>query len=255
MIQSLVRMRERGAREQSTWTCFLRNRAEFDFISRLANIRRADELMVIAVLGCSTGAEAFSTAWASRQSPAKVEIHASDIDRKVVEFARAGLYPIEARELVGLSQSEIGELLEPAGVSGLKVKEQWRRLIDWSVLDACDDAVATSARNHYDVILANRFLCHMQKDDARRGLRNIARMVKPGGILLVSGVDVDVRAEVTRELGFEPIDEEIEALHDGNVALIEAWPLEYYGLEPIDRGFSDWRYRYGVAFRKPTRTV
>jgi 2-polyprenyl-3-methyl-5-hydroxy-6-metoxy-1,4-benzoquinol methylase len=44
-----------------------------------------------------------------------------------------------------------------------------------------------------DIVIANRFLCHMDPAAADRCLRNIARLVKPGGYMFVSAVDLDVR--------------------------------------------------------------
>ena len=40
-----------------------------------------------------------------------------------------------------------------------------------------------------DIVVANRFLCHMEPVAAGTCLRNIARLVKPGGYFFVSGID------------------------------------------------------------------
>jgi len=52
-----------------------------------------------------------------------------------------------------------------------------------------------------DIVVANRFLCHMDPGDAERCLRNVARLVCPGGHLFVSGIDLDVRRVLSRLLG------------------------------------------------------
>lgn len=52
-----------------------------------------------------------------------------------------------------------------------------------------------------DIVVANRFLCHIQPEEAEACLRNVARLVKPGGYLFVSGVDLGVRTKVARDLG------------------------------------------------------
>ena len=60
-------------------------------------------------------------------------------------------------------------------------------------------------------------------------MRNIARVVKPGGYLFVSGVDVDVRTKVARDLGWEPVPDLLREVHEGDVTLKEGWPLHWWG--------------------------
>jgi len=54
-------------------------------------------------------------------------------------------------------------------------------------------------------MVANWFLCHMHPEEAEECLRNLARLVKPGGYLFVSGVDLSVRSKVARDLGERPV--------------------------------------------------
>jgi hypothetical protein len=58
-------------------------------------------------------------------------------------------------------------------------------------------------------------LCHMEPSEAENCLRNIAGIVKPGGYLFVSGIDLDVRAKVARDLRWQPVPELIEEIHEG----------------------------------------
>jgi hypothetical protein len=100
-----------------------------------------------------------------------------------------------------------------------------------------------------DIVVANRFLCHLQPDVAVRSLRAVARFVTPGGYLFVSGVDLDVRARVARELGWTPVTERLEEVHEGDPSLRAGWPLRYWGLEPLDRTRHDFALRYAAAFQ------
>jgi hypothetical protein len=51
---------------------------------------------------------------------------------------------------------------------------------------------------------------------AGRGLRNISRLVTPHRCLFVSGVDLEARPTVSDELGWKPMEELLEEIHDGN---------------------------------------
>src|SRR4051812_9949355 len=72
-----------------------------------------------------------------------------------------------------------------------------------------------------------------------------------GGYLFVSGVDLDVRTRVALDLGWEPVDDALEELHEGDPSLPEAWPARYYGLEPLDKKRPDWKVRYASVFKLP----
>ena len=77
----------------------------------------------------------------------------------------------------------------------------------------------------------------------------MARFVAPGGYLFVSGVDLDVRTKVANELGWKPISDLLEEIHEGDPSLRTAWPHRYWGLEPLERSRSDWNIRYASVFQ------
>lgn len=83
--------------------------------------------------------------------------------------------------------------------------------------------------------VASNFLCHMSPADAETCLRNLAGIVRPGGCLFVTGVNLDVRAKVAGELGWRPVLELIEEIHEGDPATHEDWPCKWWGLEPHDQ--------------------
>jgi hypothetical protein len=100
-----------------------------------------------------------------------------------------------------------------------------------------------------DVVVANRFLCHMESAAAEMCLRNIARLVKPGGYLFVSGVDLDVRTRVAREMGWKPVMDLIKEIHEGDPSSRDGWPVDYTGLEPFRDDRPDWKIRYSAVFQ------
>jgi hypothetical protein len=100
-----------------------------------------------------------------------------------------------------------------------------------------------------DMVIANRFLCHMAPPEAETCLRNIAHLVNPGGYLFVSGVDLDLRTRLASELGWTPVPYLLEEIHDGDPSVRRDWPWKYWGLEPLDAKRPDWRVRYASVFR------
>ena len=155
-----------------------------------------------------------------------------------------------------MSKDEIGATFECEGEEA-RVRRQYREGITWHVGDAGDTKLV-DVFGLQDIVVANRFLCHMQPEQAETCLRNLSYLVKPGGYLFVSGVDLGVRSKVARELGWTPVTELIHEIHEGDPSLRRDWPLQYWGLEPFDRRRSDWNIRYASVFQlgaKPSRAT
>ena len=128
-----------------------------------------------------------------------------------------------------------------------KVKSWLREGITWHLADA--DPKLIKILGPQDMVVASNFLCHMAPADAEKCLGNIARLVNAGGYLFVSGVDLDVRTKIALDLGWEPLEELIEEIHDGDRSVRADWPWQWWGLEPLNRSRHDWKARYAAAFR------
>ncbi len=87
LLHSLARTQ--GLRSQAFSTFFLRNRPELELITSLLKNKARGETLKVAVLGCSTGAEAYSVAWTikSARPDLTLSLQAVDISRQAVEFA------------------------------------------------------------------------------------------------------------------------------------------------------------------------
>jgi chemotaxis methyl-accepting protein methylase len=209
----------------------------------------------MAVVGCSNGAEVYSimSAIRSTQPDLKVTMHAMDISREVVDAAREGVYALGFSELVNeailerMTEDEIRKMFDTDGHQ-LSVKSWIKEGIVWAVGDA-EDPQLVDILGYQDFVVANRFLCHMEPVDAERCLRNIARLVDAGGYLFVSGIDLDVRTKVAKDLGWKPVGDLLEEIHDGDPSLKLGWPWKYWGLEALDKRRHDWRVRYASVFQ------
>jgi hypothetical protein len=50
-------------------------------------------------------------------------------------------------------------------------------------------------------------------------------------------------------MGWQPVRESIREIHGGDESLRSAWPLQYWGLEPLDDTLPEWEMRYASVFR------
>jgi chemotaxis methyl-accepting protein methylase len=253
LLHSFVR--HRAERSQYHATFFLRNRAELRLISALVNRTATERTVKLAVLGCSNGAEVYSILWTLRSSQPDLLIttEAIDICDAIVNIAKQGRYSLIRPELMDTPifdrlTSEEMEAIFDKDEDNVTVKPWIRVGINWRVADVCAPAF-TALLSRQDIVVANRFLCHMTSGKAERCLRNMSKVVSPGGYLFVSGVDLDVRTRIARELGWQPLFDLVEEIHDGDQSLREGWPCHYWGLEPLDKRRSDWRLRYAAAFQ------
>jgi chemotaxis methyl-accepting protein methylase len=253
LLHKVARMQ--GNRAQAFATLFLRNRPELEMIRRIVERKKNGAQLAVTVLGCSTGAEAYSIAWRIRsvRPDLKLTLHAIDISRQAVEFAKCGAYSLADSQLSGtqifetVTVVEMEELFQTSG-DLVTVKPWIKEGIEWHVGDVGDQEVIRRL-GPQDIVVANNFLCHMEPPDAERCLRNIARLVSPHAYLFVSGIDLDVRTNVARDLGWEPLQELLEEIHDGDTYLRRYWPCLYAGLEPLDRRRPDWKIRYAAGFQ------
>jgi chemotaxis methyl-accepting protein methylase len=242
-------------RAQAFSTYFLRNRAELELIRRLLDQKSKGDTLRVSVLGCSTGPEAYSVAWRIRSArpDLKLVLHAVDISRQAVEFAERGAYSLATPQLAdtatcsAMTAAEMADMFQRDG-DVMTVKSWIREGINWQVGDAGDSIIVDDLGSQ-DMVVANNFLCHMDAPEAERCLRNIAKLVSPYGYLFVSGIDLDVRTKVASDMGWEPVQELLTEVHEGDRALGSRWPCHYAALEPLNKRRPDWKLRYSAAFR------
>jgi SAM-dependent methyltransferase len=252
-LHTLVCLRAR--RQQSFGTFFLRNRPALELMRRLVRQRDHGSTVRIAVLGCSIGAEVYSILWTIRSArpDLNVLLDAVDISKEILNFAEKGIYTPDSSQLVGasiferLTEAEMAEMFEWEGDQAT-VKSWLREGITWHLRDVADPELM-NILGPQDMVVASNFLCHMPRADAEKCLRNVARLVSPGGYLFVSGVDLDVRTKVALDLDWQPVSELIKEIHNGDPSLRADWPWQWWGLEPLNRRRHDWQTRYAASFR------
>jgi chemotaxis methyl-accepting protein methylase len=223
----------------------------------LASRRAIGSTFKLALLGCSNGAELYSVLWTIRSSRPDLNVisHAVDISKEILELAQTGVYSLRTPQLVEepifarMHADEIKEMLDvDCDRDEAKIKSWIKEGISWHLGDVGSPTIL-GLLGSQDMVVANNFLCHMVPTNAEACLRNIARLVTPGGHLIVSGIDLDIRANVAQDLGWKPVLDFVEAIHDGDPSVRNDWPWQYWGLEPLDKRRPDWRVRYASAFQ------
>src|SRR2546425_1501530 len=194
----------RTTRKQYVATFFLRNRPELELMRRLLDHKGDGSSLQISVLGCSKGAEVYSIAWIIRSArpDLKLRMHAVDISQDVLELAERGVYSLKSPDVFnapnheGVTKTGVvtwntwrdqdtsifermtdGEMEAMFNGEGdqVTVKSWLRNGIIWHLADAGDPELV-SVLGPQDMVVANRFLCHMEPVAAGRCLRNIARL-------------------------------------------------------------------------------
>jgi SAM-dependent methyltransferase len=254
-------VRAQGVRSQAFSTYFLRNKPQLELIRRVLGRWAEGDTLSVTVLGCSTGAEAYSVAWTIRLARPDLQLimHAVDISRQAVEFAQRGVYSFAASEI---TNTRVWDRMTPAQIEEMftiegdvaTVKQWIKDGIDWRICDAVNPDIV-DVLGTQDIVVANNFICHMGPSEAERCLRNIARLVGINGYLFVSGIDLDVRAKVASTLGWQPVQELLEEIHEGEPDMRRLWPFHYGGVEPLNKRRRDWKIRYAAAFQLGTGAI
>jgi chemotaxis methyl-accepting protein methylase len=221
-----------------------------DAVSQLA----CGEPLRVCILGCSTGAEVYSVLYTLRKALPDLKILpvGVDISESAIEKAKAGHYLRDDPELRGaLSEQQLLALFD-IRPGDLEIKQWIAEAIDWRVGDASDAGLRASLDLQH-IVFANNFLVHMKQRQAAACLRNMIQLVKPGGLFVCRGVDLDVRQRAVREFRLEPIATRLEEIHNSEAALDapHGWPFSYWGLEPLDKTRPDWVSRYAAVYRVP----
>lgn len=235
----------------ANYTRFFRNLPQLELLRDLMPEMPRGVPVRIAVLGCSTGAELYSAVWMVRTARPQQEIQALgiDISEICIQTAADGVYPVQAAEVAGISETSYGRLFNRQGDT-LRVQQWLREGVRWWIGDACSSDLAA----HFglqDIVFANNFLFHMDTKRAECCLRNLARLVAPKGYLFIGGVDLDLRSRAVRELGLIPVTARLEDIYTAEEGMLTAWPFRFWGLEPMDLRRRDWPARYATVFRIP----
>lgn len=251
------------SRDQTHSTWFLRNVPQANV---LANLIQHDfetgSSVRMASIGCSTGAELYSLLYIVKSHCPNLKFISQGVDicPGVVEIARKAIYnmnehsatkvstySVGPREVASLTSQSRAALFENEKDNDVQVKEWIRSDTTWHSLSA-DDPALLGLIGTQDIVLAKNFLGPMDDNLAVNCLLNIIQLVRPGGYLVVDGIDLNLKARILPQLNVTPITDQLKEIYYEDITK-EGWPWVRWAHEPMDLRRADWKYRYCSIFR------
>jgi chemotaxis protein methyltransferase CheR len=223
-----------------TYTCFLRAPSQLaavagpvlDFLGSPQNRGRKLQILMFA---CSNGAEAFTLAsWLRLHVPAlDFQITASDLHEEMVQRCLLGEYSAaEALQSEYVTNDFVEATFDRVGERYI-VKPSIRRRVAFRQANLLDTDGLAQAFSPADIVTVQNVLFHMNPAQARVAFGNVASFLKPRSVLLVEGMDLDLRVELTREHSLHPLDVNLRRIHaETRVHTPRDWWNYYWGTEP-----------------------
>ncbi|HEU4994842.1 MAG TPA: CheR family methyltransferase [Gemmatimonadaceae bacterium] len=242
-------------RDDSTFTRFLRAPTQFEALAGpvLAWVGADSpdrEPVRIVLVGSSTGAEPYSIASVLRRTRPDVrfELAAYDLRNEMVERARNATYS----ECDVFSNNPPADFVASTFIEregNYVVQPSIAGCVSFGVADVMDPGLADRVGTA-DIVFAQNLLINFSRQKARAAFPNIARLLRPRSVLFADGMDIDLRARLTRDAGLVPLDYKIREIHE-DVRTIrgDGWPWKYWGVESFAER-PDWRQRYATVFLK-----
>lgn len=237
-------------KQVALYTRFFRNPPLLDALTHLQLNGADDGVLRVAILGCSDGAEVYSVVQTLRLAypGAKVKCIGLDVSEAAVLAAREGIWASDSNELEGVP-AQMLDIMFDRRDGALVIKESLREGVIFRVGDACDQRLLETI-GPQDLVMANNFLVHLPDKVAEACISNIEKLIVPGGVFVVWGVNLNIKTRVIKLLGLKPLLYNIEKIYQADQAALKAWPLKWWALEPSDFTRSDWDVRYCTIFQK-----
>lgn len=240
-----------------TYTCFLRSPSQLQLLTGpiLDYLGRPDPL-TITLLACSNGAEAYTLAsWLRQVVPwLNFEIRASDLHDAMVTRAATGRYSrAEVLHSAYLTEDFLKSTFLPDGDDFI-VRPEVRAQVSFSQADLLDGDGLRARFGQAPLVVAQNVLFHLSPDDAERAFDNLVSLAAPRSVLMVEGMDLDVRERVTARHGLEPFTENERRIYEETrIHTPPHWWRVYWGTEPYLRFRPNRKRRYATAFKRDAR--
>jgi chemotaxis protein methyltransferase CheR len=247
-------------RDQTHYTWFLRNIAQLRLLNEVVAAHPRGQPLRIASIGCSVGAELYSTLWLLRRHHPWLKVVACGIDTSadVIEVARKGVYrlrtpsrqggtlELDGAKVLTTVPNALSDIMDVTAEGDFRIKDWIREGVSWTVADATDPGLAAMI-GPQDVVIVCNVLGPMDDAIAEACLRSLVNMIVPGGTLVLDGIDLDLKSRVTQSLGLKPVTRYLEEIHTADPTKRD-WPWTRWSHEPIDYQRADWQYRYATVF-------
>ena len=216
------------------------------FVARGASPRT----LLINVLACSTGAEAYTVASALMATFPRLDFRvcASDLHEETVAKAKAACC---ASDEVFLNDEICGEFIartfDHAG-DNLIVKRKIREKVSFTRANLLDRNLVARF-DPADIVFAQNVLFHLEPDDAVNAFDNLLRLAKVISALFIDGMELDMKEQLTAKAGLEPLAYRCREIYSYARKHIPArWWRHYHGVEPYSVFRIGRRRRYSTIF-------
>jgi chemotaxis methyl-accepting protein methylase len=239
--------------DSHNYTCFYRSPQQLDGLCgpvlQYLGIP-ANQVLQISLFACSIGAEAYTIASELRHRfpSLKFIIRASDLHQKFVDHAMVGRYSLrEIEQDLSVPQAFIDRTFTKNGQAYL-VRSEIKDHVKFRQLDLLAPDFKTS-EHLADIVVAQNVLFHMPQDLARKAFDRIASVMKPRSALLIDGMELDMRVDLTNKFNLVPLDYKVQEIYEHSRRHIPLdWWNYYFGNEPFFPFASDPLRRYSTIF-------
>jgi chemotaxis methyl-accepting protein methylase len=237
--------------ERTNITQLFRNPPQLRLLAKLLS---AEKSCRVAVYGVADGSEAVSLLLSLDPIRTKVELQIKGLDICPEYLAHAENFTFSARHFPAhTNPRNLEAYLERVDEQSWRVKARWRALINYAhgdVLTVKLDPVEET----YDLVMCQNVMTLMSATSCERAISNLAKLVKPGGMLALGGGPLGLIHRLAMSQQLEPILDDVAAIH-------EAWTVQRqfyskprrpgWALEPFDGTHPEGARRYCTLFRKP----
>lgn len=236
--------------DRTTITRLFRNPPQLAVLTELLGTGGPSAL--VRIYGVADGAEAVSVLVSL--APAE------DATLRIEGFDISDDY-LRAADDLSFTRGHFAESVDPAAFSvhleptdgGWRLRDRWRRFLTFDHGDVMRAGGSAPA----DVVMCQNTLVGFPPEDAVVAVSGLVAELKPGGLLLVGGGQLDVVPAAVCRLGLVPVLDDVEAIHEAWEVQRRFWANEHppwWALEPFDADHPDGAARYCTIFRRPEET-
>lgn len=257
------RMRQRALRSHSdrsnshTYTSFYRSPPQIEALVGpvLSHFERLGITSPsILLFAGSNGAEAYTIAseLIARRPDLDFRIRASDLHEHTVQHATEGSYSLgEITQGLTVPQEFLDRTFDQ--VDGrYVVKPEIRARVSFEQADLLSPDF-TSQFETADIVFVQNVLFHMPPALARQAFAAVVHFLKPGSVLFLEGMELDMREELTQAAGLAPLNYKVKEIYEYSRQHIPTlWWRYYFGNEPYCGLVKNKLARYSTIFTVPT---
>ncbi|WP_137700397.1 CheR family methyltransferase [Marimonas lutisalis] len=241
-----------------TYTCFLRGPAQLRLLTGpVLDFIRPQGRLDITLLACSNGAETYTIASVLRKTHPDLDFHiyASDLHQSMIDRAKAAEYSSdEVLHSVYMTEEFLQDTFLAQGDSYV-VRPELREYVSFSQANLLDGETLRAKFGQSPLVIAQNVLFHLTPEDTASAFDNLVSLLAPRGVLLIEGMQLDLRVALTKKYGLSPFTQNLRQIfQETRVHTPPHWWRVYWGTEPFLFWRKDRARRYGTAFKRDEGT-